>query len=602
VSRGPGAAARASELVLGRYRLEERIGSGGFGVVWRARDEKLERDVAVKVVPKGGDAIEDARIQREALAAARLNHPGIVALYELGSDDHDVYLVSELVHGATLDALAREGALSDRDIARIGRALSEALEHAHARGVIHRDMKPGNVMVLAEPAAGAGFAKLTDFGIAQLERGDVLTATGDVVGTLAYMAPEQAEGARVTPACDVYSLALTLYEAWTGANPVRGSSPAATARRLGGVIPPLRERRPDLPPELGEAIDAALDADPGWRPAPAELRAVLAGVEDSLDDAGGLVEPATIRRFGLTAVLPRTRVRTLLHKVRTEEHAIGSEAAGGVPFAALRAAAGLAAGILMFVALQSLGPRPPLSSFTAAAITTVLVSALPRVGWIAAGLGLCAWLASPDAGHPGTALVVAAALVATPLFLPRAGLLWSVPAVAPLLGVIGLAPAFVGLAALCSTAWRRAGLAAAGFLWLLLTEAVTGDNLLFGSPDGTAPRGAWQGSVLDAASDALWPLLSSPALLPVVVWVAFAVVFPVVVRGRWTAVDLLAAALWGAGLAVCLGALGDVLAASMELDRARGAIAGSVFGALIAFAVTVIAPPVEDEEPAPALP
>ena len=193
--------------------------------------------MAVKVVPKGGDEIEDARIQREALAAARLNHPGIVSLYELGSDDHDVYLVSELVEGATLDALAREGAVSDRDLARIGRALCEALEHAHARGVIHRDMKPRNVMVLAEPAAGAGFAKLTDFGIAQLERGDVLTATGDVVGTLAYMAPEQAEGARVTPACDVYSLALTLYEAWTGREP----DPRREPGRHG---PPARPRDP----------------------------------------------------------------------------------------------------------------------------------------------------------------------------------------------------------------------------------------------------------------------------------------------------------------------------------------------------------------------
>ena len=110
-------------------------------------------------------------------------------------------------------------------MARIGIALCEALEHAHARGVIHRDVKPGNVMVLAEPAAGAGFAKLADFGVAHVASGDPLTRTGDVVGTLAYMAPEQAEGARVTPACDVYSLALTLYEAWTGTNPVRAGGP-----------------------------------------------------------------------------------------------------------------------------------------------------------------------------------------------------------------------------------------------------------------------------------------------------------------------------------------------------------------------------------------
>ena len=110
--------------------------------------------------------------------------------------------------------------------------------------MIHRDVKPQNVMVLAEPAAGAGFAKLADFGVAHLATGDPLTRTGDVVGTLAYMAPEQAEGERVTPAADVYSLALTLYEAWTGVNPVRGHGPAATARRLGRRLPPLAVQAP----------------------------------------------------------------------------------------------------------------------------------------------------------------------------------------------------------------------------------------------------------------------------------------------------------------------------------------------------------------------
>ena len=187
-----GAGAR---LILGRYRLERRLGAGGFGVVWLAWDEKLEREVAVKAIPRDGGAGE--RVEREARAAARLNHPGIVAIYELASDEHDVYLVSELVRGRTLAELVQARAIADRDVARIGIALCEALEHAHARGVIHRDVKPQNVMVLAEPAAGAGFAKLADFGVAHVTSGDPLTRTGDVVGTLAYMAPEQAEGARV---------------------------------------------------------------------------------------------------------------------------------------------------------------------------------------------------------------------------------------------------------------------------------------------------------------------------------------------------------------------------------------------------------------------
>ena len=300
---------------LGRYRLEERIGAGGFGVVWRARDSKLERDVAVKVIPREADDADRPRVEREALAAARLNHPGIVALYEMGGDEHDVYLVSELVHGATLEELSREGATSDRDVARIGGALCDALEHAHERGVIHRDVKPANVMVLAEPAAGAGFAKLTDFGIAHLASGDNLTATGDIVGTLAYMAPEQAEGRRVTGATDVYSLALTLYEAWTGENPVRGREPRGHRPAGGALAAAARTTAAaTCPPELCEAIDAALDPDPAYRPRPGELREVLRDVEGDLSDEGGLVEPETLERFGLTAVRARTKLRTMLHR------------------------------------------------------------------------------------------------------------------------------------------------------------------------------------------------------------------------------------------------------------------------------------------------
>src|SRR5215217_1039668 len=176
-----------------------------------ARDERLRRDVAIKVIDRAHT--DDDHAGREARVAARLNHPNVVALYELGVDDDNVYLVSELVDGRTLAELIADNALSDRDIARIGAALCDGLAHAHERGVVHRDVKPQNVMVVAEPARGSGFAKLTDFGIAHLASDEPLTRTGDVVGTLAYMAPEQAEGLLVTWEADVYSLSLTLYEA-----------------------------------------------------------------------------------------------------------------------------------------------------------------------------------------------------------------------------------------------------------------------------------------------------------------------------------------------------------------------------------------------------
>jgi hypothetical protein len=585
-------------LVLDRYRLERRLGAGGFGVVWLGWDEKLEREVAVKAIPRERDV--GKRVEREARAAARLNHPGIVGVYELASDEHDIYLVSELVRGRTLAELLRAGAISDRDVARIGEALCEALEHAHARGVIHRDVKPQNVMVVAEPAAGAGFAKLTDFGVAHVVSGDTLTRTGDVVGTLAYMAPEQADGEHVTPACDVYSTALTLYEAWTGTNPVRAGGPAATARRLGRPLPSLAALRRDLPLELCDAIDAALDPDPVRRPNPARLRGALQAAEAELADEGGLVEPATLRRVGL----PTTQRRGFLRRRRIaavpdgEPHGLlGRADPYGAPTRALRlaerAGAGILGGVLVLAALESLGPEPPFSVLAAAAAAALGIAVLPRIGWLLAVAGVCLWLASPEADRQGTALVVAAAAAPVPLLLPRAGRLWSLPVLAPLLGTIALAPAFVGVAALAATAWRRAGLAAAGFLWLVIGEAVTGEALLFGAPDGTLPRGDWEGSFTRAASDALEPLLTTPALGPGLVWAAFAALLPLAVRGRWIALDLIGAGLWAAGLIAAQVALGDVLAADVALEQARGAVAGPIVAALVVLSVSRIAPPAE---------
>ena len=181
--------------------IERRIGSGGFGTVYEAWDGRLERPVAVKAIDSGGPAGCD-RVLREAQAAARLNHPGIVTLYEMGEEDGSALLVTELVDGDTLDQLSRTGELSDREIGVIGADLCEALDHAHSRGVVHRDIKPQNVLV-AE-SGDAVRAKLMDFGVARLTDGAALTAPGDVVGTLAYMSPEQAEGRQAGPEADVY--------------------------------------------------------------------------------------------------------------------------------------------------------------------------------------------------------------------------------------------------------------------------------------------------------------------------------------------------------------------------------------------------------------
>jgi serine/threonine protein kinase len=286
-------------LVLDRFLIERRIGSGGFGTVYEAWDGRLERPVAVKAIDSGGSA-GSGRVLREAQAAARLNHPGIVTLYEMGEEAGNALLVTELVEGDTLDLLNRESALSDREIGEIGADLCEALDHAHSRSVVHRDIKPQNVLVTEE---GEPHAKLMDFGVARVTDAAGLTAPGDVVGTLAYMAPEQAEGrADVGPEADIYSLALMLYESWSGENPFRRATPAATARAIGERARPLRRLRPDLPRELTETLDACLESRPARRPDLERLGETIEGSLDHLDEGRHGQAHSLMPRIGVAAV------------------------------------------------------------------------------------------------------------------------------------------------------------------------------------------------------------------------------------------------------------------------------------------------------------
>jgi serine/threonine protein kinase len=285
-------------LVLNRFLIERRIGSGGFGVVYEAWDGRLERPVAVKAIEPeehGGSR----RVLREAQAAARLNHPGIVTLYEMGEEDGSALLVTELVDGSTLAELARDGALSDREVGEIGADLCEALDHAHSRSVVHRDIKPQNVLVTEDGRERR--AKLMDFGVARLADATAMTAPGGVLGTLAYMAPEQAEGRPdVGPEADVYSLALTLYECWSGENPNRRATPAATARAIGERVRPLRRLRPDLPRELSATVDECLSPRPNHRPSVEALGTAIEEGLDRLDDRSpGEARPILARLLAL---------------------------------------------------------------------------------------------------------------------------------------------------------------------------------------------------------------------------------------------------------------------------------------------------------------
>ena len=360
----------SDELVMGRFRVGERIGSGGMGTVFRAFDERLQREVAIKEIQTAGAE----RVLREAQAAARLNHPAIVTLYELGERDGHALLVSELVQGKTLDRAAREGAVSDRDVAEIGKDLCDALCHAHERGVIHRDVKPQNAIVRPYGTNGRR-AKLMDFGIAAVAGAPALTATGEVVGTLAYMAPEQAEGDFAGPEADVYSLALTLYEAWAGDNPVAKRTPAQTARQIGQPLPSLGLLRPDLPPALIAHLDAALVADPRNRPTLKRLRSELERVAPQLDD-----ECAVPSSEGPDSPLPRRSFARVFGLV-----------GAGTALAALAGPAGLP-GLALVLAVVLL---PSVAFASNAGLALLPLAAVPfgAAGAIAAAPALVALLA-----------------------------------------------------------------------------------------------------------------------------------------------------------------------------------------------------------------
>ena len=507
------------DLVLGRYRLLAPIGSGGHGTVWVAEDEQRPRRVAVKRVPINGDhPNERARLEREGRAAARLEHPAIVTLLETGEDPSAHYIVCELVEGSSLASHYRENGLEDREVIEICAAVAGALIHAHERGVVHRDVKPQNVIVPSERHEAGTPAKLTDFGIARIADEQSLTATGDVIGTFEYMSPEQALGRPAGPQSDLYSLALTVYEGLAGANPLRGATVAATAARIGTHVGPLKGERPDLPTRLCRAVDHALQPEP-------ERRGTLDELRDALEST--LTERAPRRLRVPPALIPVTltpRVGRLL---------------------AAAAAAGLAAAVTATLATRN-GSTVPLA---AAALTAVLTAASPALGWLLAALASLAWLGA--AGQAGTALLLAAALVAAPALLPGRPRLWSLPLLAPLLGIAGIAacyPALAGRAA--KTTISRAALGAVGYWWLAASETLSGRRLLFGVAAGTRPRASWSGSLGGAVDHALAPLFTDGRLLTAMLWALAAAALPLLVRGRALKLRAVFAVAWAAALLV----------------------------------------------------
>ncbi|HEY7594025.1 MAG TPA: protein kinase [Actinophytocola sp.] len=277
----------ADQIVAGRYRLAERLGGGGMGVVWQAHDERLRRTVAVKqvILPP---SLDDARLEeirkrtmREGRIAAKLHHPQLITVYDVIEDDGRPYLVMEYLPSTSLSKkLAEDGTLPPEEVARIGAQAAAALASAHAAGVVHRDVKPGNILV-----GDNGTVKITDFGVSRVVEDVTGTATGTFVGTPAYLAPEVAQGKDVTFASDVYSLGATLYTAVEGASPAGASdNPMLLLHRIAsGAVTPPKKAGP-----LNDLLLRMLSTDPQQRPTMDEARAELE------DIAGGRSTAAAV--------------------------------------------------------------------------------------------------------------------------------------------------------------------------------------------------------------------------------------------------------------------------------------------------------------------
>lgn len=271
----------AGHRLLDRYELEEKIGQGAMGAVFRARDAKLERKVAVKVLSEASlDSTARERLLREARAAAALNHPNIVAIHDVGEEDGQPFFVMELVEGTSLEASPPTGVAA---IVSTARQICAALAHAHARGIVHRDLKPGNVLVV--PTEGGHTLKLVDLGLALGRDRSRVTAAGHVVGTPSYMAPEQALGRDVDARTDLYALGIMMYQWATGELPFAGDDPLAiVSQHINVNVVPPRERAPDVPAELDAIIVRLLAKEPAERfESAAELATVLAALEGTAD-------------------------------------------------------------------------------------------------------------------------------------------------------------------------------------------------------------------------------------------------------------------------------------------------------------------------------
>ncbi|MEV6354753.1 serine/threonine-protein kinase [Streptomyces hydrogenans] len=296
---GDGAREAAAEgrLIGGRYRLDQRLGSGGMGTVWAGHDLLVRREVAVKEAHTARDPVRVERVLREARAAARVSHPAVVTVYDVAMEDGHPWIVMERVRGESLaDRLDREGALPGPEAARIALCVVEALAAAHERGVLHRDVKPGNVLLGED-----GGVVLTDFGIAYIAGEESLTRVGEFVGSLAYTAPERMGGRHPEPASDLWSLGVLLYQMLEGRSPFHRESMEATVTAVVVEETPVPRRAGSLTP----LVMTLLAKNPEERPSSAEVAARLRAAVPSAPERAAAVPPEEETTAGESATVSR---------------------------------------------------------------------------------------------------------------------------------------------------------------------------------------------------------------------------------------------------------------------------------------------------------
>ncbi len=290
-------------ILARRYELQELIGGGGMADVYKAQDKLLDRAVAVKILHQqyANDAEFVEKFRREATAAAKLAHPNIVNIYDVGEDGGSQYIVMEYVSGPTLkEVIQQKGCLEPIEAVRIAKEIASALESAHRNNLVHCDIKPHNILVMPD-----GHIKVTDFGIARAVSASTMTYSGSVMGSVHYFSPEQAKGTVITTKSDVYSLGVVLYEMLTGQLPFNGETSVSIAlKHLQEEPVPIRQLNPSIPPVLEAIVQKAMSKDPADRPSSTELYADLNQAKAMLTDRGASQEAASNDPFA-TRMIPR---------------------------------------------------------------------------------------------------------------------------------------------------------------------------------------------------------------------------------------------------------------------------------------------------------